>query len=341
MHRFILSDTPFEIDFASIKSQAGDLLDADKAPAIETTVAPVVEAPVAATPDAKVETKDASVAEPNVPDAAELDPDTQGDRLVKVKVDGQWEVKPLKDVVAGYSRTSHFTRQMQDLAQQKKEFAEKSGELTKLNEERVQIQNFLKNPQLVAQFLRQSNPELFAAAQQPITGADPNEIATVQQARDLVAQQALEFQQTLKSMESSMAAKLQGVTKEIEDRRETARHIETLNTTVKDIFEKNPILSSVRLAEDIIRYEVSKMNPTSIEEAQEAFRTVAQGMVEDLDKAYASNNKTKIAAAAKLSTPRIEPPGGSGPQIQPVDFKRQDGTLDWSKLKDAAMQMAG
>lgn len=337
-----MSDSPFEIDFASIKSQAGDLLDqADTSAPIIPDVDPVVAASAVVEQPATAVVDKAAPVVPNVPDASELDPDTQGDRLVKVKVDGQWEVKPLKDVVAGYSRTSHFTRQMQDLATQRKDFETKSGELTTLKQEREQIQNFLRNPQLVANFLRQSNPELLAAAEQQIVaGADPNEIATVQQARDLVAKQASEFQATLKSMETSMTEKLAGVTKEIENRRETARHIETLNTTVKDIFEKNPILSSVRLAEDIIRYEVSKMNPRSIEEAQDAFRTVAQGMVEDLDKAYATTNKTKIATAAKLTTARIEPPGGSGPQIQPTDYKRADGTLDWNKLKSAAANFA-
>lgn len=334
------SDSPFEIDFASIKSQASDLIDAaDTSPTIVPDVVPPVAAPVVA---AEVPAVGEAVvpAVPNVPDAEELDPDTQGDRLVRVKVDGQWEVKPLKDVVAGYSRTSHFTRQMQDLATQRKDFEGKSSEFAKLQEERTQIQTFLKNPQLVYQFLQQSSPELFKTAQQPITGADPNEIATVQQARDLVTTQAQEFQQRLTSMEASMATKLTAVTKEIEDRRETAVHIETLNATVKDIFEKHPILSKVRLAEDIIRYEVAKMQPKTIAEAQEAFRTVAQGMVEDLNEGYAVTNKTKIATAAKLTTARIEPPGGSGPQIQPTDFKRADGTLDWKALNKAANLMA-
>lgn len=326
------SDTPFEIDFASLKSQAADMIDKpDALPSLD--VAPVVDT-TTPTPDPVVADKVPDVT--TLPTADELDPELHGDRLVKVKVDGQWEVKPLKEIANGYSRTSHFTRQMQDLATQRKQVEGYQTEYARLQAEQTQLRTFLNNPQAVYQFLQQSAPALFEQAQQPLQG-DPDEIATVQQARQLVDYQASQMQQRMQQMEAQMNVKLQQTTQEIENRRETAVYIDTLNSTVKDIFEKNPILSKVRLAEDIIRYEVAKMNPRTIVEAQEAFRTVAQGMVEDLDSGYAATSKTKVAAKAKLDSARIEPPGGSGPQIQPTQsYKRPDGTLDWNKLKQAA-----
>ncbi len=100
-------------------------------------------------------------------------------------------------------------------------------------------------------------------------------------------------------------------------------------------------MNSVRLADDIIRFEVAKLQPQTLKEANEAFRTVAQGMVEDLTQGFTNINKTKVVAAAKLTKPRIEPPGGSGPQIQPTtNFKQADGRLDWKALHAAAKNMA-
>jgi hypothetical protein len=331
-------DTPFEIDFASLKSQAADMLDApDTAPVVDVT--PIVEAAPAVvdTPVAAPAKSDTPAVTP--PTLEELDPETHGDRLVRVKVDGQWEVKALKDVTAGYSRTSHFTRQMQDLAKQRAEVEGFQQNFRQLQEERGQIQNFLRNPQLVAQFLQQSNPELFHQANQPVQG-DPNEIATVQQARDLVAQQQVAFEQRLKAMDAAMNERMVATGREIENKRETAVYIDSINTVVRDIFEKNPILGKIRMSEDIIRFEVGKMNPKNITEALDAFRTVAQGMVEDINEGFATTNKTKIATAAKLATARIEPPGGSGPQIQPTtNFKKADGSIDWKALKNAAANL--
>lgn len=327
-------DTPFEIDFDSIKSQAADLLDKSDNAIPEADVPVVEAAPQAETPE--VVAKDAPVVDQTT--VEELDPDTHGERLVRVKVDGVSQVMKLKDVASGYSRTSHFTRQMQDLATQRKDFETRVSELEGLKAEQQNTRAFLANPSLVLKVLQESYPQLFEAANQPVQG-DPNEIATVQQARDLVAAQAKQFQQTLELLEQKADQKIQRATQDLEARRETALFTEHINSTVKDIFDKNPILSKVRRAEDILRYEVAQMNPKTLKEANEAFITVAQGMVEDLQEGFTTANKTKVVAAAKLAKPRIEPPGGSGPQIQPRNFKKADGTPDWKQLSSAAADL--
>lgn len=343
------NDDTYQIDFASIKSQAADIplftedpipapVTPEPALAVDTTkiVEPIADKPVVDKIAAKV---------PEVPkvktEAAleELDPDTHGDRLVKVKVDGQWEVKSLKEVAAGYSRTSHFTRQQQELATQRKEIEGKQTQFDSLVTERQQIQGFLSNSKLMYQFLKERSPELFAQAEQPIVQGDPNEIATVQQARDLIEAQKLEFNKTLEQMNRANDEKIATAQRDLENRRETAAHSESINTTLKDIFEKNPLLSKVPQVEDILRYQVAKMEPKTIAEANDAFRQVAQGIMEDLNDGFAVANKTKIATAAKLVTARIEPPGGSGPQIQPRTFKKADGSTDWNGLTAAAAEL--
>lgn len=338
-----MADTPFEIDFASIKSQASEFLDKADTPIPDPIVpvdTPIVETPVVA---AKVEPPvvDAKV-DPvvkDLPTVGELDPDTHGDQLVRVKVDGQWEVKSLKDVAASYSRQSHFTRQMQDVAAQRKDIEARQGQFDQLVNQSQQYKALLNNSSALYGFLKANNPELFATAEQAPVG-DPNEIATVQQARDLVEKQNQQFQATLKKLETDTNTRIEQAAKDLETRRETESHIASITPVLKDIFDKNPILSAVPHAEDILRFEVAKLNPKTLTEALEGFKSVAQGMVDDLNEKFTAANKTKVAVAAKLATSRIEPPGGAGPQIQPTtNFKNTDGSVNWKSIRERAATM--
>lgn len=334
-----MSDSPFSIDFASIKSQAGELLDAvdTEVPDVVAEAAPAVEAAAPeAGPSATSPTPQASPAE-------ELDPEVHGDRLVRVKVDGQWEVKSLKDVASGYSRTSHFTRQMQDVATKRREADEllaqhtaRQSELTAQQNELQQLRSLVGNKELLIKYVQhlggQPNP--------PVEG-DPNEIATVQQARDISAAQVKQFQQSLEELEQRQTARVAASARDIENRRETAVFSESINTTVKEIFEASPILTAIPNIEDLIRYQVHQLNPKTLTEANEAFRTVAKGMVEDLHAKFTDHNKLKLATATKLSKARIEPPGGSGIQVQPVKqaYDKESGAMNWKSLNAAATNM--
>jgi hypothetical protein len=349
------NEAPYEIDFASISKQAGDYIDAN--PATESVTEPVVEpaAPVeaqAVTPpqvDTPVVKKTEITPEPASPSAIdELDPEKDGDKLVKVKVDGEWKTIALKEVANGYSRTSHFTRKMQDLAtdrntftEQQTQFKAQEAEFTQLKAERQNIDAFLRNPKLMYQFLKESDPSLFAAAE--ATPSSSDEIATVAQAKEIVEQRLKDFNARLEHIQVDADKKVTEKVAELERSRETQEHAVAINAHVKDLFVKNPILNKVRRAEDVIRYEVALLKPQTREEALEAFNQVVQGMVEDLDEGFKSTNTKQVvkqAAAKKLESSRIEPPGGSGPQIQPqTNFMKSDGGVDWNAIRKAAEQV--
>lgn len=273
-----------------------------------------------------------------VVDDSELDPETMGDRKVKIKVDGEWQTVSLKEAAAGYSRTSAYTKRMQDLATQRAEVDAFKTEKTQLLEQQKQTQAFLNNPELVLRYLQQAQPQLFQPQQQPI--GDPNEIATIDQANQLIEQRVGRVMAQLQQMEQQTTQRIAQATNEIQNRAQTGKYIEALNHTVKQVFEAHPILNHVKNVEDNIRYEVAKLKPTTIEEAQSAFLEVAKGMAEDLELGFASANKTKLATAEKLKTSRIEPPGGSGPQLQPTNHKNSDGSLNWKSLTNAAKAAA-
>ncbi len=317
----------------------------DQADTATPEVAPVVPAVVAEVP-AVAASVEAPVVPAAVPTADELDPETHGDRLVRVKVDGQWEVKSLKDVTAGFSRTSDYTRKMQAVADQRRaaetlneQLTARQTEFQTQQTELQQLRAFISNPQALQKFLQQTNPNLFQPSNQPVV--DPNEIATVQQARDIAAEQAKQFQSHMAKLEQQFNASVAKSAQDIENRRETAVFSASLNSTVKDIFTANPLLTAIPLAEDLLRFQVAKLNPQSLQEAQEAFKTVAEGMMDDLQRKFTDQNKTKLAAAAKLTTARIEPPGGTGIQIQPTpaSYDKEKNSMNWKGLHAQAKQM--
>ncbi len=324
-------------DFQGIQAQAAAMFDADNAP--EATP----ETPV--TPEVAVAPETAVVAPVVEPEAVEeLDPETHGDRLMRVKVDGEWKSVKLREAANGYSRTSHYTKQSQELAAQRKEveaIQQKNEAFAKEREELTQLRTFLGNPNAVFAALQKHSPELFQLANTPTANLDANDIATVQQAKDLIAQQAKEFKQTLAQMQSEQEAKAQEREAQRENKAQTAKYSEAITPVVKQLFEKHPLLSKVRRAEDILRYEVAQLQPKNLEETLEAFRTVAQGMEEDLNDGFTTVNKTKITQAAKLAVKGIEPPGGSGPQIQPTASAYDKATrkMNWKSLEQRAQSI--
>lgn len=330
-------EAPYSIDFAKLRTEASAMADT-----LDTDTPVVESAPEAAPAAAAVETAP-TVGEvapsANVP-VEELDPEAHGDRLVKVKVNGEWQTQPLKEVIAGYSRTSDYTRKAQDLARQRGEIEANKAQFEQSNQQLAYIKGLLNNKTQVQQFIQQAYPELLQVAQQPIQG-DPNEIATIQQARQLVEQQAQSYQQQLREMATNLQAAQTKAIADLEFQREFNQHSATINHTLTDILAANPVLNKIPSVGDILRSEVLKLKPTTVEETNEAFRTVAKGIVEDLNSSYSSVPPTSVKApsAPALTKARIEPPGGTGPQPIPTKFTKNSGRgIDWKALYKAGEQ---
>lgn len=345
----------FEIDFSALKAKAAEILNAaPDVPVVEKPVVPV--APVIPDPTV-VKVKGASdgqepavvvakPAEPEVVDPAEATPQelSQLDdaALVSVPVDGVDTTMTWKEAKAGFSRTAKFTQSMQKLAQEKSDFASEKSALTKLREERAGLENFLTNKDaLVKYVLKEFGPDTFQAAEIP-QGTNPDEIVTYREAQEIANRSSQTFQQQLDAVQKTVGDRIAAATLEIENRQETAKHAVVMASTLAGIFTANPVLKSIPNAEDLIRFEVAKLRPETQEAAVQAFKDVSQGMVEDIGKHFAAQNKiAKVAAVkAKLESKSIEPAGGSAPQIEPANFKNADGTVNWNKVRDMARNAA-
>lgn len=323
----------FNIDFGALKAKAAEMLDA----AANTPEPAAVEPAAKAEPD-KVEAAapPADAGEPKVVDI----PD---DALVKVIVDGEEQLVPYKDAKAGFSRTQKFTKSMQQVAAERKaveaERASIQAEKTKLaqlEQERAGIEAFLKNRAAIERFMQ----EQFGQPEQPVF-TDPNELLTAEQAQRLVQQRTAALEHQLKAVQEEVQNRIEAVTGSIQSKQETAAHAVVIQSTLNDIFTANPVLKSIPYSEDLIRFQVSQLNPQTREEAVQAFKDVAQGMVEEIGQHYKASQKIQAvtAAKAKLESKSIEPAGGSAPQITPTNYKKADGSIDWSKLRSMAADM--
>lgn len=118
-----------------------------------------------------------------------------------------------------------------------------------------------------------------------------------------------------------------------------AHEVSTLNTQITKVIgenlEANPMLKAIPQIDQLIRFEVSKMQPESHEQLVEAINAVTQGIVEGLNETY---NKTRSAALIKkeqIAKEGIEPPVGAPVNniVQKEEnFMLPGGKYDWKAL---------
>lgn len=330
------------------------LLDAADTPAPS---APDAAAPVA-TPAPAAATDEGTPAEtPGVAaEAAEQKiADLTDDTLVKVIVDGEEVLKPWKEAKSELSGRFKFTSEMQRLATERKavtaaqeQQAQQQQALAQLQQERNQLAALLQNPQLLQQYAQQvAQPQAPTAesvlAQLGFNNQD--EIVTVADAMKIaqhlsnmqVTQATGALQHQFQQAFEQLAAREAVIKQDIRDAQETESYISSLNDTFTETLKANPILSAVPQVEELIRYEVSRMNPATLEDAQDAIQKVAGEIVESLNQRFIEQNKSKVIAKQKLATQTIEPPVGTGVQPQPIQaVDSKTGKVNWDQLRKQA-----
>lgn len=273
---------------------------------------------------------------PSIEESARKALSLSDDDLVEVMVDGEPEQLPWKEARSKISGGLKFTKNMQQVAAERKALEADRAAIDQLRQENAEIKAFLQNPTAVVQYAQQ----LFGAVPEAPPAQNGDEIATIADARAIAEQQAAAFAAQIERVTAEAEARAQQIQGEIEFRQQVARHAATVTSTLESIFKANPELTAIPDAEAIIRYNVVQMNPQSEQEAVEAFHQVANGIVEGLNKHFKTTQKAQKIAAAKqkLETSTIEPPGGAAPQLKPNSFKEADGTVNWNKVRDGARE---
>lgn len=235
-------------------------------------------------------------------------------------------------------RQQDYTRKTQELAQMRKQYEEVGPAYQKLMEERQQVVEFLRNPQLVAQYLSEtfgSKPDLT----KPATLADAQEAAEQRAAR--LEQELGQLRQQLGQQFGQFDTQVQ---QRISDEIEGAHYKQELNAHLGKIFEDNPVLADIDHMEDVIRWKVYQMQPKDLAAAKEAFTKVAKEQADRIGRRFVQSTEPAETPPTRKK-PAIEPRGGKTPIPKPAEKKsymKRDGDIDWNAVaKDALITMEG
>jgi hypothetical protein len=341
---------PASINWSDLASKAVaiDVMPDDPKPAPAPAPPGDVTLPTIAEVAAKAEAK---TQEPT-PQVESREPDTtpqtdksvrkfQDDDLVEVKVDGEIQVVTYKDYKDGIQREAHYTKRMQQLAQQRQaaeqelasQYANLYQEAQRLEAERQRIEQNHPLAKLAKQLEAQEKVE-----------ADPNTLATLGEIRKALDTHKQEVEQTLQQRDAEAQARLAHAALNLRQQQaiaqDAARFTAALTETLsaKDLAVVKTVVPSPELADAIIRYNVAQMEPRTIEEGIDMMRTFVKQWADSVrGQQKVSDARTEAAKARAV----IEPPQGSppapAPTSKPQDFFKKDGGLDWQALHRKAL----
>lgn len=256
--------------------------------------------------------------------------------LVTVKIDGQEQQVPFKELKNGYSRESVFTQRMQTVAQQRQQLEQYFAE------QQAQIIQAQRAVELAREELQRHNPlqQLLQQQQQQARAPkNPNEIATLgelQEAQQQLVQQLQQMrQQDQQAFQQALLQAQQKTQEDFEVRREQARFSDALSKVLGS--EEGKLLAELNpRAESIIRFETLQMGPQSTDEA---IQFMNQFVNEWSTKVKGRVQSTSAVAKAKTV---MEPPSGTpAPTIrQPkAQILKKDGAVDYDSLRARALSL--
>lgn len=283
------------------------------------------------------------------------------DALVEWTVDGETRILPYKEAKAMGIRHATWTKRTQALSAKEDALAAREAEIATLKEEHTQLSTLVGDKRLLADYVKEVLPELTAAerkevvkevqaAQQPDGTFDPDEIATLGQAKQLIERltadkdrKISELQAKLSETEKSIDEKLDKRIQKFNEDADRAKSVQAINTlidsTIDAMVKDIPLLKGIPHVKDAIRKDLAKLKSKNVEELKENLATVAKGYVEEIEDAVTTTNKTKVTQKEKLVTRTIQPSGGSPVTPTPInakDVKTAEGGIDWKKLRELA-----
>ncbi len=300
--------------------------------------------------------------EPVAEDAAELNP-TQLFR-VTTTVDG----KSVTEVLTGKQLTDRqmnarkFTQSMQQVRQMERQALEAQRGIAAIRQRQAEQDSIMNDPGRLAAYVQAKFPQILTPQQQaqavaaqqvaaPTPVVDPQMLASVGDVNDAVARsiasQEAELGRRLSGMEQAAIQRAEESASRIVQQTianlQNSHQVATFDRQIEDhitsLTQELPVLSAIPQLNDLLRFEVSRLNPRTPQEMFDGLREVAAAYAEQIDAHYAGQNATRMAAKAKLATHGTEVPSGRTPQVQPVAKKpfAHGGKGDWGSVTAEAL----
>ena len=274
----------------------------------------------------------------------------QAEPVVEIEFpDGKRALTP-KEIRDGYLRQQDYTRKTQEIAEMRKQAEQVYRAYQQMAQEREELQQFFSEEENVLKLVAQQyGPQAMQRLMTMLSGQQqqqqisPDSPATVEQAQRIAANQAQQMQRQLQDLQARLEQSQEQKLAQLRYEQETTEYKKVIDPVVQNLFEENPILSAVDGMEEMIRFKVYQKNPQTVNEALEAFRSVAKEQVEKLNQKFNDLNKQSIVKKQKLLSQRIEPPGGAPPAPEAKRFKKGND-VDWKAISaeaDAYMRQRG
>jgi hypothetical protein len=247
-----------------------------------------------------------------------------------------------KEIRDGYLRQQDYTRKTQEIADMRRQAEQVYRAYQQMAQEREQLQDFFQNEENVLKMVAQQyGPQAMQrlvgmlANQQQQPQITPDSPATVEQATRIAEARARQLEAQISELKQQFGQNIDQRLEQLRNEQETTEYTKVLDPVVQKIFEENPILSAVEGMEEVIRFKVFKMQPQTVQEAIEAFNTVAKQQAEKLNQKYVELNKQQVVKRQKLVSQGTEPPGGAPPMPEPRNF-RKGNDVDWKGISKQA-----
>lgn len=314
-----------DFNFGSLATQVADMVTADANP---SEAQPSATEPVVTQPTTTEQTATSTQQSPAITDPAQT---------------GQPAAEPTYEIDLGNGRTERLTKTQLTEAYQnglrQADYTRKTQELAKQRQEVEAIVQQLQMQQQHAQQLLNNPQALLQAAQaqlqqQQAQQIDPTQPVTMGQLQQMMMHMQAQAQQQVQQVQ-------QAAHQIVEDRLQVAEYAESFNDTLNSLYKEHPILKIRPEFEDILRYNVIRQNPQSLEDATRIAKDFSAQFVADLSKPFIQQQQEREAQRAKLAATGTEPPGmGAAPQPTAPNYRTTDGKLDWRKLSEAAAALA-
>lgn len=308
---------------------------AEQALALEESQVTTVAEPQAPSPQVAVEAPiTASPVVEQEPQPLEVGPDTP----IRIKVDGVEKVVKAKDYQEILQRTDVFTQRQQALARAREEltqhFAQREAQLQQ-QWQLIQQQQPQQNPvdQLVA---------ALQAAQQPQKKSDPNEIATLGEVQQVVAQLAHQYQQARQQDNQAVQQLLEQKAKQVREDLEVVQDQKRFSSAIQNVLssEDGKLLAEISPeAEQQLRWRTLQMGPENTDQAIDFLAQVTKewaGRVRGkLTVQQTQQQVAKAHSVMEAPSGAVIPVAKAGPQI-PID---KYGNVNLKALHDQALSL--
>lgn len=316
-------------------AKAEEMLGTIEQQSLTTSIAPV-ETPAPTPESSPVETTtQTQVADP--PSFTTIDPTVQ-DVRVKIKVNGEEKLVDPKEYSEIIQRTDVWTQRLQAVAQQRKELEEHYAR------REAEILQAAQAVQLAREEMgRQVNPyaQLLQQMQQQPQPQNPNEVATLGEMQQYLAQMSQQFQQQLDAQTQQSQQQLQQELHNERVRLQQEQNRAYFSSALSQIMSGDDGKLLLELSPDAeaqIRFRTAKMDPKTPQEAVEfAGRIVADWASNVKGRFAQQHTQSKVSEAKKV----MEAPGtaASAPAPAPINKQpalKRDGSVDWAALRARA-----